>query len=368
MKCKSCKREIDDDSFFCKWCGREVARGRKKKEEVSVPKPRQFKSGEWFAQVMVDGERYPVKAATEAEYYIKARALKQGLIEGQKKKSGTTLRKVIRSYIDSTDSVLSPATIRGYEIIYRNRFDAYMDKDIQSINWQQMVSEEAKTVSPKTAVNAWGLVAAALKAKNIDVPKVHTPKVPKSDEGWLNFEEIGIFLKHLEGDSVECAALLALHGLRTSEFLDLDVSQISEKGIVIRGASVPDKDNNLVHKDTNKTEASRRTVPVMIPRLLEVLPEGGKAVTLSAMSIRRGLERVCSKAQLPVVTPHDLRRSFTSLAFHLGWNAQTTMQVGGWSNMQTVNEVYRKLADADRKADVVKMQNYYQDYYENQKP
>jgi hypothetical protein len=35
------------------------------------------------------------------------------------------------------------------------------------------------------------------------------------------------------------------------------------------------------------------------------------------------------------------------------------MQVGGWSNMQTVNAVYRKLSQGDRLADVAKMLDFY---------
>ena len=30
MVCKNCKREIDDDSIFCKWCGERQIRERKK--------------------------------------------------------------------------------------------------------------------------------------------------------------------------------------------------------------------------------------------------------------------------------------------------------------------------------------------------
>ena len=29
MVCKNCKREIDDDSIFCKWCGERQIRERK---------------------------------------------------------------------------------------------------------------------------------------------------------------------------------------------------------------------------------------------------------------------------------------------------------------------------------------------------
>ena len=54
MVCKNCKREIDDDSIFCKWCGEKQIRERRKKAEVRVPKPRQLADGRWFSQVMYE--------------------------------------------------------------------------------------------------------------------------------------------------------------------------------------------------------------------------------------------------------------------------------------------------------------------------
>ncbi len=365
MKCKSCKREIDDDSFFCKWCGKEVARGRKKKEEVNVPKPVRLKSGEWAKQVMYKGHVEYIKGATEAEYYAKARAWKSGLMQPTGHAGKETLRDIMRKYIDSNDGSLSPATIRGYEIIYRNRFRAYMDKPVDRINYQSMVSEEAKKLAPKTVVNSWALVSKSLKAAKYPVPDVNLPQVPESDEDWLDYEHILVFLEALRGSDAELAALLALHGLRLSEILALDVDQISKDIIEVKGAVVYDKRNKRVEKATNKTRKSRRPVPVLIPRLLELLPPSGKAVCLSESTINRRIAQICRKNSLPECSVHDLRRSFCSLAYHLKWNSQTTMRVGGWSNLQTVERVYRKLAEREKNEDIDKMRLFYvQNSYE----
>ena len=52
MKCKNCKRIIDDDSIFCKWCGERHTMERKKKGEIKVPSPRQLKSGKWNIELL----------------------------------------------------------------------------------------------------------------------------------------------------------------------------------------------------------------------------------------------------------------------------------------------------------------------------
>lgn len=359
MKCKACKREIPDHSIFCLYCGEKVIKSRKKKSEVSVPKPKQLPSGTWFGRIFSDGTRYSISAASEEEYYAKAKAIKLGLIDAKKANAGITLKSAIRKYIDDNINIFSPSTVRGYEIIYRNRFKNYINSDIYNINYQAMINEESSLVSPKTVSNAWALVSTSLSYAGMTPPKINKPASAKKDEDWLDFEQIKTFIFAVHGKPVELAALLALHGLRTSEFLDLDVSQITPNGIVIRGATVPDRNNVYVHKDTNKNKTSSRTVPILIPRVLDLLPESGKAVTLHPSNIRKWLAKVCIAADLPVCTAHDLRRSFASLAFHLGWNAQTTMAVGGWANMQTVNEVYRKLSQKDKEADIEKMKTFF---------
>jgi len=360
MICKSCKNDVPDGSIFCNHCGERLVRTRsRKKKKPTIPKPHQLKSGEWYGQIMINGVRRVVKGDTPEEYETRVLALKAKLISADIGPAKVTLKQAIRNYIDSNENVLSPSTIRGYETAYRNRFKKYMDKNISNIDYQTMINAEAAKVSPKTLRNAWGLVSPALAASGMTPPKVNLPQVPESNEDWLDYEQIKVFLEAIKGRPVEPAALLALHGLRLSELLDLDVSQIVNGQILIRGATVADKNNKLVHKETNKNKTSRRTVPVVIDRLMEVLPPDGKIVRQHPSSIRRGIEKACASSGLPICSVHDLRRSFASLAYHLQWNSQTTMIVGGWSNLQTVEKVYRKLATQDKNADIAKMVEFF---------
>ena len=361
MKCKSCKNEVPDGSLFCNYCGEKLVRSRaERKASFVVPKYRVLKSGEYFGQIMKNGVREPVRAWTEEEYRAKMIAIKYGVTDIDKKPVKLTLRQAIRNYIDNNEFVLDPSTIRGYEIIYRNRFKKYMDRPIASINYQVMINEECLHLSPKTVSNSWGLVTASLNAANFKYPSdINLPSVPPSDKPFLDYEEIKIFIKALRGKKVELAALLALHSLRVSEILDLDVRQIKDGFIHIQGATVANKHNQLVHKDTNKNPASRRPVPILMPRIYELLPESGKLVNLHPTTIQRSINRVCEEAGITVCGTHDLRRSFCSLAYHLGLNSQTTQQIGGWKHISTVEKVYRKLAAKEKTADIEKMIAFY---------
>lgn len=359
MNCPYCKNRIPDESVFCMFCGERTARRRREKKTASYPKYRVLADGSLLGQLMVDGQRETIKAANEREYKAKIDALRAGIADLKAHPEKRTLKTLLREYIDKNDAVLSPATIRGYEGIHDNRFPEYRDLPFGKIDCQRMINDEAKDVSPKTLKNAWGLVSAALRDAGIPVPDVNLPAVPDTEADFLDYDQITKFLEAVKGDDCEAAALLMLHSLRMSEVLKLAAEDIHDNQICVRGAVVPGKDHKLVEKASNKSRASSRAVPVMIPRLLQVLPEEGRIVKLHPSSIRRRIENVCIKAGLPVCSPHDLRRSFASLAYHLQWSERAIMAVGGWSNMATVHKIYVKLSQNDIQSDVNKMRNYY---------
>lgn len=359
MKCKYCDNTVPEESVFCMFCGERLARKKRKEKTVNYPKPRKLADGSLLGQLMVDRQRVTVKAATEKEYRAKIDALRTGIMEMKAHPEKRPLKMVLREYIDKNDSVLSPSTIRGYESSYKNRFKAYMETEIGKIDFQKMINDESKNKAPKTVVNGWGLVTAAFNDAKIPVPEVNLPTVPESEEDFLDYEQIQTFLKAVKGDACEAAALLMLHSLRLSELLKLDVADIRNNEIHVRGAIVHDKNHKLVEKKTNKNRTSTRTVPVMISRLTEILPAEGKVVTFHPTAIRKHVEGACEKAGLPKCSPHDLRRSFASLCYHLKWSERAVMEIGGWHDLNTVHKFYIKLSKKDLDSDVQNMRNYY---------
>ena len=357
MKCKKCKREIAENSIFCNWCGYKQLT---QSTEVRVPVPKR-KGDTWSAQVMVDGERVYVSASSEEEYYTKARATKSGLLETKKTAPKITLGTVIDNYIRNNNAVLSPSTIRGYTTYRNTRFANYIKKSAYEIDYQKMVNEELAYVKPKTVINAYRLVTAALRAMDFEPPSVNLPKVPRSERPWLDYEQIAVFLKAVHGKPCELGALLALHGLRRSEILHLSADDIKNERIFVHGSSVLGTSNKIIDKDTNKNITSTRIVSVVIPRLNELIKgKNGRLVTGNPNNLWRDINRVCKSAGLPQVGVHGLRHSYISLCFHLGWDMQTVMYQGGYSNMQTVNDVYRHLAQQDANDDINRMKEFYE--------
>lgn len=365
MICKSCRKKIPEGSNFCNWCGVKQGRAPKQKDEIRVPEPKKTPSGKWRIQLRAEGES--VTEDTPALAVAKARAIRAGFIE-QKKKTGAklSLGDAIDKYIDETDNLFSPATRRGYSIIRRNRFQAYMDVDIKTFtDWQAMVNDEKKLCSTKTLHNAWGLVGAVLRANNITPPKVKMSQVIVPDQPWLTYEQIPLFCKAIYGEPCELGALLALSSLRRSELCAVTPDHVAVDGssVLVSGAIVPDENNTFVHKDENKTQQSRRTVPVFIPRLRELLCAMDRdcdfIVSMHPDTLRKRVNAICKKAGLPEVGLHGLRRSFASLGHHLGLSEQEVMSIGGWEDYQTVHKHYLKLSAKDHLRGHKKMERYY---------
>jgi integrase len=359
MKCKKCKRKIAENSVFCNWCGaRQIVENR----ETRVPTPK-CKGNTWYAQVTVGEERYYISGNTEEEYYAKARAAKQNLIEIKKAAPKLTLGTAIDNYIKDNDQVLSPSTVNAYKSYRKTRFQAYMKSDVSAINYQRIINDESrKGLSPKTIHNAWRLVTASLRHADFPLPQVNLPQKKKAERKWLDYQQIQTFTSALRGKPYELGALLALNGLRRSELLYLTSEDVdTDKGIIhVRGASVIGLNNKLTDKQTNKNQTSTRDVHIAIPRLTELIRgKKGRLITTNPTTLYGLINGLCEKNGLPQVGVHGLRHSFASLAYHLKWSEATTMREGGWSNPDTVHRIYTHLANQDANEDVKRMQDFF---------
>lgn len=364
MICKSCKNKLPDGFIFCGYCGERLVKAKaQKKKEISVPKPTQLADGSYYGRVQKDGQRVKVKGRTLREYENNARAIIAGIIEAREKRS-MTLSVAIDDFIQSHSNILSPSTLRAYESYSKHRFQPCMKWNIFEDNqWQKAINDEAEKVSAKTVHNAWRLITAAINAQGADAPKASLPPKGKADRPWLDYKQIGVFLDAAKGQPGELQMILALHSLRLSELIavrpcDLDLEANS---IGVNGSRVLNSSSELVYKPLGKTSASLRSVPILIPRLKELLTDDVMALEYVADSYEKRLydqiKRVCKAAGLPNVGVHGLRHSFASLAYHLDWTQKSTMTVGGWSNSRVVDEIYTHNADLER--DIKKMQKHY---------
>ena len=351
MKCKSCKREIDEDSIFCKWCGTKLL---KERSEISVPKPRKLSSGSYSAQVMVDGQRVTVTGESEKDYYAKARATKQKLIEIKKAPPSVTLNDAITRYISSREGSVSPGTIAIYEKKRELYFQSLMQDNIYAISTDKIQCEIAtmltiggkggKPLSPKTVRDAYGFLSAVLKYNNviIDRDKISLPEVPDSPFSILTEDEISILLEAVKGDPCELQILLALWlGERRSELIALEKSDfdLAHKTVTISKNLVRDKNGAWVLHHTKRGKSVR--VIACPDRILDLVrnADDGRIFKNDPNYPLKRLKIICEREGLPEVRLHDLRHINASVGLKLGISDKYMMERGGWTQKDTM--VYR---------------------------
>ncbi len=342
---------------------------------MKVPEPRKLPSGTWHIRMRLNGENVNVNASTRRECQRKAQLIKAEYKAGkraiERTEAAPTLSAVLDDYINKRSAVLSPSTIRGYKAYKRVYFQSIMEEPVSSTDWQAAVNAEAAAgTSPKTIKNAWGLIRSALMDTGREVT-VTLPAQKPHDKEWLTAEQIPVFMKAIEGKPGEIGALLALSSLRRSEIYGLDWSDIDLKNKVIhvRSSVILGVDARPVKRDQNKTASSTRDVPIFLPRLESALEavedKTGPVVTGNVGTLRKRIQRACAAAGLPDVGVHGLRHSFASLCYHLGVSELGAMQIGGWSDYQTMRKIYTHISEKDKQTSANKLQNFFKNANKN---
>ena len=80
-------------------------------KKLTNPTPVRLPSGSWRCQVMVQGRRISVVDDDPEVAHTKALAIKNGILQEHKSPASMTVGEMIDRYIESKDSVLSPASI-----------------------------------------------------------------------------------------------------------------------------------------------------------------------------------------------------------------------------------------------------------------
>lgn len=319
-------------------------------KKLKSPTPVRLPSGSWRCQVMVNGKRVSVVDEDPQVAHAKALAIKAGIIESHKKEKKITVDDAIQAYMEAGAGVLSPSTIRGYDCMRRHRFQSLMDRDVHTLtrlDIQREVSEAAKTLSPKTVANAWGLLRTVLKDYGMDITGVKLPQKLKKKKEYLSAEEIAKLIDTAVGDSCELPIVMAVWlGLRRSEIAGLcwDCVDMENCTVTIRRTMVPDKENKWVLKEGAKNEGSQRTVkcPEYIMGKLREKYHGqqGRVFKDHPDTIRRHVHAVCKRAGISDTTVHGLRHANAAVMIALGVVDKYAMARNGWTSDYTFKQIY----------------------------
>lgn len=314
-----------------------------------MAKAKKLPSGNWRVQVfagMENGKKkyksFTAPTRKEAEF----QAAQYALERKERENGNITVREAIDRYIKSKEPVLSPSTIRGYRIIYRNNLKSIMDTRLEALTTekiQQAISEDAKTHQPKTVRNIHGLLSSALAMFAPDIRLTTTlPQKKRPTYYTPTDKDIETLLKTVEGTELELPVLLASTGsLRRSEICALTQGDVSDLGVVVNKALVRGVGETW-HIKTPKTDAGNRFVPLPPQVIQKLRTKGeGRICSLTPELLSKHFRLALDRASLPHFRLHDLRHYFASTLHAIGVPDKYIMLYGGWESESTLHGVYQ---------------------------
>ena len=327
----------------------------------------QLPSGTWRVQVFlgIDSEGKKIKKSITASTKWEAERLAAMYTEEERaSKSKFTVGQALDEYIDFKRNVLSPSTLRGYDIIRRNRLQSLMQLDIHqvdSIAVQRAINADAETRSTKSIEEAVHLITTALKLfgvqlqLNITLPprKPQIKELPTADQ----------VINMIRGTDIELPCMLAMWlSLRMSEVRGLQFGDIKDGVLTVRRSKLYIGSVDVV-RDVNKTYASTRRilVPQYIQSLIDAVPHDNDddfIVPQNYQFIKKHLKRL-AEANGFTLTFHDLRHLNASVMLMLGIPDKYAMERGGWSTNSTLKSVYQHTFSEERKHVDEKIDGYF---------
>lgn len=328
------------------------------------------KNGKWKIRVYNytdDNGKVHVKAFTadtkkECEYL----ASKFALTKKESISVNKTVNAIINEYVDSKSSILSPSTIRVYNIYIKKYFNDIGNiklKNLTVFDVQNFVNNLSKSYSPKTVRNVYNFLTASLKPYNMSF-NIALPQKRKFQVKIPNNSEMKKILELVKNTDLELPVLFASQmGLRRSEICALTWSDIdfNNHSLTVSKALVLNEHNEEVIK-TTKTTSSTRTL--RIPKILfELLEAGrqasGRICTMKLANISDNFISLMSKNNMPSFRFHDLRHYNASVMLALGIPDKYAMEIMGHSTNNMLKTVYQHTMENKR----MEINNILDDYF-----
>ena len=305
-----------------------------------------LKSGKYRVSEMRDGKRYRVTLDHEPGQKEAKKIFDK--MEG-KVQNSTPFKDAAEKYIELKSNVLSPSSIRGYNIIVKHLDEHFLNTPIDSIDLpkiQLLVNTLATYQAPKTVRNTNAFIMSVLKFYGIEIKSPTLPqKKKKKDEYIPSEEDIRKILAEVKGTQYEVPFILGTLGLRRSEICALTPEDLKGNTLSINKALVLNENNDWVLKETTKTEESNRTITV--PDYVANLIKENGACPCTPHSLYWKLQRVQMSLGIPRFPFHKLRHFFASYMHDLGYTDKQIQEFGGWKTDHIMKSVYQHAMSMD---------------------
>lgn len=264
--------------------------------------------------------------------------------------SEITIEQAINNYIESKNNILSPSSIRGYEIIKKNAIEEIKNIKLSKINeivLQRWINNNALRYSPKTIRNQYGFIKVVLRQNKIKLnfEDIMLKPMVKKEMVIPNEEQMAEILHIVENTNVELPVTMALTlGLRQSEIAGLHWEDYDGKYLYIHRAVVPNKNNKYIEKETNKSYAGTRKIEVdgiLKKRLDRAERKSEKISPMLPSSVLRKFSKLCEENGLPHFTMHSQRHGNASLMLKENVPDKYAMERLGQATPSMLKKVYQ---------------------------
>lgn len=275
-------------------------------------------------------------------------------------------------YIDSSEAVLSPATVRGYTNIVtqlrKSNLGGCQLTKVTNLDLQEWISSmSASGLSPKTVANRWGLVVSTLRRFMPDFrPNVTLPGRRPAKKYTPSDKDVRAVVSAIKDPDLLAAAILYAFGpMRRSEICALTWDDINGCQITIDKALVRDKAGKWVIKDSPKEFASFRTIDFP-PQVIALLPHReGRIIRSNPESLSSRFGALVDAIGLPHFTLHDLRHYAASVMHLIGVPDKYIMARGGWATDEVMKAVYQSVIDDEQMEQTTIINGHFLDVLES---
>lgn len=306
-------------------------------------------SGSYRAQKMYKGKRYRITfdhKPSEKELTI---AFAEKMEETQTGASGS-FEKVANEYIDNRRGVISPASVRTYQVKIRQLSDTFKNLkiyDITSEDVQREVSRLSETREPKTVKTTYGFIASVLAVNRPNLKlRVKLPQSIQKCTYEPSSEDIKRILDYAKDTEYSIAFQLGVLSLRRGEICALTMDDLTGNELRIHRSMV--YDGTWITKETPKTDASNRTI-TLPDSLADEIRSREYIYNNHPNALNKAIHRYQDKLGIPPFKFHALRSYFASYAHSLGIPDSDIQSIGGWATDSVMKSVYRKSMEESKK-------------------
>lgn len=267
-----------------------------------------------------------------------------------------SFEKVANEYISNRSSVISPATVRTYNIKIRQLSDSFKSLkvyDITSEDVQKEVNRFSEDHEPKTVKSLYGFISSVLAVNRPNLKLI--VKLPQKIEKTVyepSSEDIRRILEYAKGTEYSVAFQLGVLSCRRGEICGASIEDLSGNTLRIHRSMVYNKE--WIVKETPKTDASNRTI-LLPDSLANEIREQGYIYKGHPNALNKAIHRFQDKLGIPHFKFHTLRSYFASYAHSMGIPDSDIMAIGGWSTDSVMKSVYRKSLEESKKNSMYKI-------------